>query len=48
MCILNPDTSNEYVAELDDKYAHLRAEKENENAPLVSLEEARKRKPKLF
>jgi len=46
--ILNPDTSNEYVAELDDKYAHLRAEKENENAPLVSLEEARKRKPKLF
>ena len=46
--ILNPDTSSEYVAELDDKYAHLRAEKESESADLVSLEEARNRKPKLF
>ncbi len=46
--ILNPDTSKDYAKELNNKYADLRTEKENEDVKLVSLDEARKRKPNLF
>ena len=34
--------------ELDEKYAHLRDEYEQEQQELLSLEEARKRKKNLF
>jgi len=46
--ILRDDTRAEYVTELDSKYATLRAEKEGETQNLVSLDEARQRKPNLF
>jgi len=45
--ILRDDTRAGYVAELDDKYASLRSQKEQENQDLISLDEARQRKPKL-
>jgi len=47
--ILNDATRADYVAELDHKYADLRHEKEAQpNDELLTLEEARQRKPKLF
>ncbi len=46
--LLNPDQHDEYVEQLNKKYAELRSEKSDEKSDIVSLEEARKRKPNLF
>ena len=46
--LLNPQTRAELTEELDKKYAELRAEKSDGKSGMVSLEEARKRKPNLF
>ena len=46
--LLNPDTRAELTDELDKKYAELRAEKAEGESGMVSLEEARKRKPNFF
>ena len=46
--LLNPETRAELTDELDRKYAELRSEREEGESGMVSLEEARKRKPKFF
>ena len=46
--LLNPDTRAELTDELDKKYAELRAEKAEGESGMVSLEEARQRKPNFF
>ncbi len=46
--LLNPDTRAELTDELDKKYAELRTEKSEREFGMVSLEEARKRKPNFF
>ena len=46
--LLNPDTRAELADELDKKYAELRSERGEEESGMVSLEEARKRKPNFF
>ena len=46
--LLNPDTRAELTDELDKKYAELRAEKAEGESGIVTLEEARKRKPNFF
>ena len=46
--LLNPDTRAELTDELDKKYAELRSEKGEGEYSMVSLEEARKRKPNYF
>ena len=46
--LLNPDTRAELTDELDKKYAELRSEKGAGESSMVSLEEARKRKPNYF
>ena len=46
--LLNPETRAELTDELDRKYAELRSEREEVESGMVSLEEARKRKPKFF
>ncbi len=46
--LLNPDTRAELTDELDKKYAELRSEKGEGESSMVSLEEARKRKPNYF
>ena len=46
--LLNPDTRAELADELDKKYAELRAEKAEGESGMVSLDEARKRKPDFF
>ena len=46
--LLNPDTRAELTDELDKKYAELRFEKGEGESSMVSLEEARKRKPNYF
>ena len=46
--LLNPDTREELTQELDKKYAELRSEKGEGESGMVSLEEARKRKPNFF
>ena len=46
--LLNPDTRAELTDELDKKYAELRAEKAEGESGMVTLEEARKRKPNFF
>ena len=46
--LLNPETRAELTDELDRKYAELRSEREERESGMVSLEEARKRKPKFF
>lgn len=46
--ILNPETRNEYVGELEAKYSSLRDDKDEQKQDVLSLEEARSRKPNLF
>jgi len=46
--LLNPDTRAELTDELDKKYAELRSERGEGESGMVSLEEARKRKPNYF
>ena len=46
--LLNPDTRAELADELDKKYAVLRSERGEEESGMVSLDEARKRKPDFF
>ena len=46
--LLNPDTRAELADELDKKYAELRSERGEEESGMVSLDEARKRKPDFF
>lgn len=46
--LLNPDTRAELTQELDKKYADLRSERAEGESGMVSLEEARKRKPNYF
>lgn len=46
--LLNPSLCDDYVAQLNEKYEHLRTEKGNNNEHLVGIEEARKRKMQLF
>ena len=46
--LLNPDTRAELTDELDKKYAELRAEKAEGESGMVTLEEARQRKPNFF
>ena len=46
--LLNPETRAELTDELDKKYAELRSEKSEGESGMVSLEEARKRKPNFF
>ena len=46
--LLNPATRAELTDELDKKYAELRSEQSDEKSGMVSLEEARQRKPKYF
>ncbi|MDE5999692.1 MAG: methionine synthase [Bacteroidaceae bacterium] len=46
--LLNPGTRAELTDELDKKYAELRAERSEGEFGMVSLEEARKRKPNFF
>ena len=48
--LVNPRTSAAYIAELDSLYERLRAEHEQKekNPAGISIEEARKRKLKLF
>ena len=44
--VLNPETKDEYVASVNKKYDGLRTEMMADKRDVVSLEEARKRKPK--
>lgn len=46
--LLNPEQHDEYVDMLNKKYAELRSDKSEEKSDMVSLEEARNRKPKFF
>ena len=46
--LLNPDTRAELADELDKKYAELRSERGEEESGMISLDEARKRKPDFF
>ena len=46
--LLNPQTHDELVNELNTKYAELRSDKADEKSGMVSLEEARQRRPKYF
>ena len=46
--LLNPFTRAELTVELDKKYAELRSERVETTSDMVSLEEARKRKPNYF
>ena len=46
--LLNPDTRAELADELAKKYAELRSERGEEESGMVSLDEARKRKPDFF
>ena len=46
--LLNPDTRAELTDELDRKYAELRSERGEGESGMVSLDEARKRKPNFF
>ncbi|MDE5740030.1 MAG: cobalamin-dependent protein, partial [Bacteroidaceae bacterium] len=46
--LLNPGTRAELTDELDKKYAELRAERSEGEFGMVSLEDARKRKPTFF
>ena len=46
--LLNPETRAELTDELDKKYAELRSERGEGESDIVSLEEARKRKPDYF
>ncbi|MBR6036413.1 MAG: methionine synthase [Bacteroidaceae bacterium] len=46
--LLNPDTRAELADELDKKYAELRSERSEGESGMVSLDEARKRKPNYF
>ena len=46
--LLNPETRAELTDELDKKYAELRSERGEGESSMVSLEEARKRKPNYF
>lgn len=46
--LLNPDTRAELTDELDRKYAELRSERGEGEFGMVSLDEARKRKPNYF
>ena len=46
--LLNPDTRNALEKDLDKKYAELRSERSEGESGMVSLEEARRRKPRYF
>ena len=46
--LLNPATRAELTDELDKKYAELRSERTENESGIVSIEEARKRKPNYF
>ena len=46
--LLNPELNKEYVAEINDRYQHLREENEEKQVELVSLDEARKNKLNLW
>ena len=46
--LLNPQQREDFTAELQEKYQHLRTDHENSSSTPLSLEEARKRKPNLF
>lgn len=46
--LMNPNTRAELTDELDKKYAELRSERSEGEFGMVSLEEARKRKPNFF
>ncbi|MCH5174417.1 MAG: methionine synthase [Prevotellaceae bacterium] len=46
--LLNPLTKDAFIDELNTKYAELRAEKSSDNAEMLNIEEARKRKPQYF
>ena len=46
--LLNPATRAELTDELDKKYAELRSEQSDEKSGMVSLDEARRRKPNYF
>ncbi|MBQ0023545.1 MAG: methionine synthase [Prevotellaceae bacterium] len=46
--LLNPEAHDEYVNQLNKKYAELRSEKSDAESDILSLEEARKRKPNFF
>lgn len=46
--LLNPETRAELTDELDKKYAELRSERKEGESGMISLDEARKRKPNYF
>ena len=46
--LLNPDLHDEYVEQLNKKYAELRSGNQETKSDILSLEEARNRKPNLF
>ena len=46
--LLNPQTRDEYINEINSKYAHLRAEKSSSEGPMLNIDEARQRKPRYF
>ncbi|MCQ2257224.1 MAG: methionine synthase [Bacteroidaceae bacterium] len=46
--LLNPETREEVINELNEKYETLRAEKAGESPNILSIEEARKRKTNFF
>lgn len=46
--LLNPATREEFINELEKKYAELRSEKAEGESGMLSLEEARKHKPNYF
>ena len=46
--LLNEQTRNEFVDELNARYAALRSEKAEKKPDLLSIEEARKRRPRYF
>ncbi|MBO7557120.1 MAG: methionine synthase [Bacteroidaceae bacterium] len=46
--LLNPQQREDFTAELQEKYQHLRTDHNQSSSTPLSLEEARKRKPNLF
>ena len=46
--LLNPATHDEFINQINSQYAQLRAEKSTLNHDMLSIEEARKHKPRYF
>ena len=46
--LLNQEQKQEVVDELNTKYAELRSQREGQQSDMLSIEEARRRKPNFF